>query len=242
MILFEQWAGHRLLIEKHCLVSISSVPVSEGIEIRKRCQFVSSLFRASGKLPGGRFLPCSVGRYMSRLRHLGCDQCSHGLTSMPLERCHRNCFQAVCVVLGYPKGAAAELLDGTLKLRYCTTVLTRRIPLWSLPGRGDGKRDIGTATPVSMDSGSIFKESGFPGTPVPGTWSIPGWIQNFQRQSDGKGWFPQTPQELGERWAGLSTFFLALGLVEIDVGVAWNLLPWATGIGFLAGQSSQRDQ
>ena len=32
------------------------------------------------------------------------------------------------MVSGYPQGAAAELLDGTLKLRNCTTVLTKRFP------------------------------------------------------------------------------------------------------------------
>ena len=38
---------------------IPSVPVSEGIEIRHGCQFISSLVRALAKLPGGlgRFLP-----------------------------------------------------------------------------------------------------------------------------------------------------------------------------------------
>ena len=30
-------------------------------------------------------------------------------------------------------GAAAELLDGTLKLRYCTTVFTHRFAPWVLP-------------------------------------------------------------------------------------------------------------
>ena len=61
MILLEQWAGHRLLIEKvirlraraHSPISISSVPVTEGIEIRKGCQFVSRLVRALGRLLGG---------------------------------------------------------------------------------------------------------------------------------------------------------------------------------------------
>ena len=61
LILFEQWAGHRLLSEKvtrpHVRagrpISLPSVPVSEGIEIRHGCQFLSSLLRALGKLPGG---------------------------------------------------------------------------------------------------------------------------------------------------------------------------------------------
>ena len=105
-------------------ISISSVPVSEGVEIRRRCKFISGLVRALAKLPGGsgRFLPCRVGTSMSRLRHLGWGQCSHGLASGPLESSHHQCLKAVCGVLGYPSGAASELLDGTLKLRYCTTV------------------------------------------------------------------------------------------------------------------------
>ena len=61
LILFEQWAGHRLLGEKvtrpHVRAGRSilfpSVPVLEGIEIRHGCQFISSLVRALGKLPGG---------------------------------------------------------------------------------------------------------------------------------------------------------------------------------------------
>ena len=65
---------------------------------------------------------------MSRLRHLGWNQCSHGLTSRPLESCHHQCLKAVCEVLGYPRGSALELLDGTLKLRHCTTLFTMRFP------------------------------------------------------------------------------------------------------------------
>ena len=105
-------------------ILIPSVPVSEGIEIRHDRQFLSSLVRALAKLPGGigRFLPCRVGSHMSRLRHLGWNQCSHGLTSRPLESCHHQCLKAVCGVLVYPKGSALELLDDTLKLQSCTTL------------------------------------------------------------------------------------------------------------------------
>ena len=108
-------------VRAHRPILIPSVPVSEGIEIRHGCQFVSSLVRALSKLLGGlgRFLPCGLGSHMSRLRHLGC---SHGLSSRPVESCHRQCLKAVCGVLGYPKGSALELLDGTLKLRHCTEV------------------------------------------------------------------------------------------------------------------------
>ena len=165
LILFEQWAGHRLLGEKvtrpHVRagrpISVSSVPVSEGMEIRHGCQFISSLVRALGKLPGGlgRFLPCQVGTHLSRLRHLGWNQCSHGLTSRPLESCHHRCLSAICGVLGYPKGSAAELLDGALKLRCCTTPFSNRFPTWSLPPVGNGRiRSLGVATGHSVDDGS----------------------------------------------------------------------------------------
>ena len=105
-MLVEQWAGHRLLSEKAIRphvranrpLSFSSVPVSEGIEIRYGCQLISRLVRALAKLPGGmgRFLPCGFGSHMSGLRHLGWNQCSHGLTSRPLESFHHLCLKAVC--------------------------------------------------------------------------------------------------------------------------------------------------
>ena len=127
LILFEQWAGHRLLSEKvtrphvgaNRPILLPSVLVSEGIEIRHGCQFLGSLVRALSKVTGGfgRFLPCVLGSHMSRSRHLGWNQCSHGLSSRPLESCHHQCLKAVCGVLVYPNGAGAELLDGTLKLR-----------------------------------------------------------------------------------------------------------------------------
>ena len=66
---------------------------------------------------------------MSRLRHLGWAQCSHGLASRPLEKCHHQCLQALCGVLGYPRGAALELFGGTLKLRYFTRLFSKCFPL-----------------------------------------------------------------------------------------------------------------
>ena len=115
LILSEKGAARRLLSEKvtglhvraNRLILIPSVPMSEGIEIRHGCQFLSGLVRALAKLPGGlgRFLPCRIGSHMSRLRHLGWNQCSHGLTSRPLESCHHQCLKAVCVFFWcYPKG------------------------------------------------------------------------------------------------------------------------------------------
>ena len=127
--------------------------MSEGIEIRHGCQFLSSLVRALAKLPGGlgRFVLCHLGSHMSRLRHLGWNQCSHGLSSRPSESCHHQCLSAVC------GGAAAELLDGTLTLRLCTTIFTTRFPPWSLPrvGNGGGKWQFGTPGHHSDPGGNL---------------------------------------------------------------------------------------
>ena len=46
------------------------------------------------------------------------------LLRRPPESCHHQCLQAVCGVFGYPRGAAMELLDGTLKLRHCTRLFS----------------------------------------------------------------------------------------------------------------------
>ena len=79
LVLFEQWVGHRLLSEKTVPVksragrgiSPGSSPISDGVQIRLGCQFVGSPLRSLAKLPGGlsRFIPCSLGRHLSRLRH-----------------------------------------------------------------------------------------------------------------------------------------------------------------------------
>ena len=136
-------------VRAHRPILTASVLVTEGIEIRHGCQLLSSLIRALSKLSGGlgRFLPCNLGSHMSRLRHLGWNQCSHGLiSSRPLESCHHQCLKAVCGVLGYPRGSTLELLDGTLKLRHCTEVFTMRFLPWSLQrvGNGGGKRQFVT--------------------------------------------------------------------------------------------------
>ena len=55
----------------------------------------------------------------------------NALMVLPLESCHHQCPSAVCGVLGYPEASATELLDGSLKLWYCTTVFTTQmLHLW----------------------------------------------------------------------------------------------------------------
>ena len=123
---------------------------------------------------------------MSRLRHLGWTQCSHGLSSRPLESCHHRCLTAVCEVLEYPKGSALELLDGTLKLRHCTDLFTMRFPPWSLPrvgNSGEKRRFITTGLPeTGNDLGKRVR---------------------LTRKTRSR-----------VRWASLAVFFLDLGLGE----------------------------
>ena len=218
-------------------ILIPSVPVSEGIEIRHGCQFLSSLLRALGKLPGGlgRFLPCRLGTHLSRLRHVGWNQCSHGLDSRPLESCHHQCLKAVCGVLGYPKGSALELLDGTLKLRYCTTLFSKRFPHWSLPqvSLGIGKRSFSTIGHLLDIDSTVGKRVGLTKKTRPDISShvIPDPVPGHSTPRRWKRLLPLPPKEKGERWACLAIFFLALGLGDFALGNAWNLLSEATGVG-----------
>ena len=124
-----------------------------------QCKTVRALAKLSGGL--GRFLPCSLGSHLSRLRHVGWNQCSHGLDSRPLEYCLHQCLKAVCGVLGYPKGSALELLDGTLKLRHSTEAFTMFLPPWSLPRVGNGVGKTHVITPGHLlDAGGNMGKKG----------------------------------------------------------------------------------
>ena len=55
----------------------------------------------------------------------------------------------------YPKGSPSELLDGTLKLRDCTTIFTMRFHPWSSPRVGPGGGERWDVTPGHLsDDGS----------------------------------------------------------------------------------------
>ena len=58
--------------------------------------------------------------------------------------------------MGYPKGAAAELLDGTLKVRHCTDLFAMRFHPWSLPTVGYSGEKRRFITPgLPSETGSI---------------------------------------------------------------------------------------
>ena len=58
-----------------------------GIDIWRSCRFIGALMRSLCLLPGGlgRFVLCAIGANHCRLRHVGWERCSHGLTSRPRE-------------------------------------------------------------------------------------------------------------------------------------------------------------
>ena len=70
-------------------------------------------------LPGGlgRCVPCSVGANHCRLRHLGWEECGHGLTSRPRESASEGFLDELLVLFGCLSGSAAALLNGELPLR-----------------------------------------------------------------------------------------------------------------------------
>ena len=103
-------------------------PVGIGQEIRHGCQFLHSLSRALGHLPGGlaRFIPCRPGAHNARLSHLGWGRYGHGLSSRPRESCDHQFLTPLLHFFGYPDGAATELFNGTLKLRYSSTPFSKK--------------------------------------------------------------------------------------------------------------------
>ena len=141
-------------------------------------------------------------------------------------------------VLGYPKGSALELLDGTLKLRHCTDLFTMRLHPWSLPivGNGSGKRQFITPGHLLDEGGNVGKRVRLtrktrPGVishynPDPGHPTPRRWKRLRAPSSEGD----------GVRWADLAIFFFC----------TWGRLEPAFGGnrrgGVPAGQSSRRDQ
>ena len=147
LILYEQWAGERLCLEAAIPksrrvgrpISVSAVPFGPGIDIWRSCRFLGAIFRALRMLPGGlgRFLPGSIGANHCRLRHIGWDKCCHGLTSRPRETSSVWFLDELLVLFGYCAASGADLLAGTLPLRYYSESFARRIPTWRLPEWGN---------------------------------------------------------------------------------------------------------
>ena len=146
LILCERWAGERLVLEKaHPRylrpgrpISVSAVPFGPGIDIWRSCRFIGAMMRSLCLLPGGlgRFVPCSIGANHCRLRHLGWERCSHGLTSRPQESASAPFLDQLLLLFHYPPRSSGALLAGTLPLRYCSAKFASKTPFWALPVPG----------------------------------------------------------------------------------------------------------
>ena len=142
LLMFEVFSGVRLQTEKTVRPHLrsrrplvfSGFSVGIGQEIRHGCQFLHSLIRALGHLPGGlsRFIPGRPGAHHARLLHLGWGRYGHGLTSRPRESCDRQVLTPLLKFFGYPEGAVSELFAGTLKLRYSSTPFSMKFPSWTV--------------------------------------------------------------------------------------------------------------
>ena len=141
--MFKVFSGFRLQTEKTVrphlrsrrLLAFSGFSVGIGQEIRHGCQFLHSLIRALGHLPGGlsRFIPCQPGAHHARLSHLGWGRYGHGLSSRPRESCDHHFLTPLLNFFGYPDGAVTELFNGTVKLRYSSTPFSKKFPTWPVP-------------------------------------------------------------------------------------------------------------
>ena len=132
------------------------------------------------------------------MRHLGWNQYSHGLKTGPWNPVVINALRLFAGVLEYPKGAAAELLDDTLKLRHCTLFLPRVFP-HGLPrvGNGGGERWYVTLGHVPDDRSNVGKRVRLtrktrPGAsshviPDPGHPTLRRWKRLRSPSSDGEG-------------------------------------------------------
>ena len=85
-------------------------------------------------------MPCSIGANHCRLRHLGWERCSHGLTSRPRESASVPFLDRLLLLFQYPPRSSGALLAGSLPLRYCSFKFACKTPFWVLlvPGHVSG--------------------------------------------------------------------------------------------------------
>ena len=159
LILYELWAGERLSLEKTTPlylrpgrpISVSAVPFGPGIDIWRSCSFFGALMRSLCLLPGGlgRFVACSIGANHCRLRHIGWEKCSHGLTSRPRESASLHFLDELLALFRYPAGSGRASLAGTLPLRYCAARFACLTLSWRLPVHGS----VGDLVAAYSDAG-----------------------------------------------------------------------------------------
>ena len=152
LILYALWVGERLSLEKSSSSFISRQP---GINIWRSCRFVGALMRSLCLLLGGlrRFVPCSIGANHCRLRHIGWENCGHGLTSRPRESASELFLNELLSLFRCPPKSGRALLSGTLPLRYCAARFAYNTPTWRLPVSGHVERLIAAHSDAAGDRG-----------------------------------------------------------------------------------------
>ena len=111
--------------------------------------------RSQGQLyaslpPGG--IPLADGTWVeegslvqlnaARLRHIGLENCGHGLAARPRESASEIFLNELLSLFRYPPKSGRALLSGTLPLRYCAARFAYSTPTWRLPVSGHVDRLI----------------------------------------------------------------------------------------------------
>ena len=138
LILFERWAGEEVglgnvskLRRLHRQISVTTVLVGPSIDMWRSCRFLGAMIRALIWPPwwfGVGFLPCRIGANHCRLRSIGWERCGHGLTSRPLEASGSGFLDDLLPLCGYPSGSSQSLIDGSLRMRYCSATFSHKKP------------------------------------------------------------------------------------------------------------------
>ena len=165
LILYERWAGERLNLEMSIpksrrfdrSISVSAVPDGPSIDIWRSCRFLGAMIRALAGLPGGlgRFLPCRIGANHCRLRSIGWERCGHGLTSRPLEASDAGFLDDLLFLFGCPIGSGQSLVDGFLRMRYCSANFSCKKSTWKLPHSGGVAALVDVASLHMLVAGSL---------------------------------------------------------------------------------------
>ena len=135
LILYELWAGERVSLENATPrylrpgrpISVSAVPFGSGIDIWRSCRVIGAFMRSLCLLPGGlgRFVACSIGANHCRLRHIGWEKCSHGLTSRPRESASGPFLDQLLLLFQYPPRVfwCAACWDFSFSVLFCQVCL-----------------------------------------------------------------------------------------------------------------------
>ena len=70
----------------------------------------------------------------------------HGLTSRPFEASDAGFLDDLLFLFGYPVGSGQSLVDGSLRMRYCSANFSCKKPTCGLPHSGGVAALVGTAS------------------------------------------------------------------------------------------------